>query len=184
MSVLGSYLMWRLISLLLCLPQAAAALSCAIEFDVVVTQGIGPYPPGTTLTGEARFDTLRTFRQEGGATGHLATGSMVLDGHIAGRLWTLITTRRTHSADLVGIYAVDVEGLSFAGQEFTGPMAITLYGDPGSWTHDRPPITQQEWDSLDLRRVFILHASNSRDMLGGDVTRLTATCVDSPPAPD
>lgn len=161
------------------LPSPALALTCALSFDITVTQGIGPYPPGTTLTGEAQFRTVRSFRQEGGATGHLATGSMTLDGNIAGRLWTLITTRRTQAADLVGVYAVDVEGLEFAGQEFTGPMAITLYGDPGSWGHDRPPITQDEWDSLDLRRVFILHASNSQDMLGGDVTRLDATCVDS-----
>lgn len=165
--------------LLLLIPAQALALSCTLGFSVVVTHGIGPYPPGTTLTGEAHFETLRSFRQEGGATGHLATGSMVLDGHIAGRLWTLITTRRTTAADLVGVYAVDVEGLNFAGQAFTGPMAITLYGDPGSWTHDRPPITQEEWDSLDLRRVFILHASNSQDMLGGDVTSLTAVCIDS-----
>jgi hypothetical protein len=104
---------------------------------------------------------------------------MMLEGQITGRLWTLITTSRTVAADLIGLYALDVEGLSFMGQEFRGPMAITLYGDPGSWPHERPPISQQEWDSLDLRRVFQLHAPDSSDMLGGDIASLTADCVDS-----
>ncbi len=159
------------------------ALTCTLTFDVVITHGIGPYPPGTVVQGEAQFETIRSFRQEGGATAHLATGTMELDGHITGRLWTLITTSRTNAADLIGVYAVEVEGLSFVGQEFRGPMAITLYGDPGSWPYDRPPETQEEWDSLTLRRSFQLHAAESRDMLGGDILRLTADCVDSS-APD
>jgi len=157
-------------------PAAAQALSCSLTFSVIVTHGIGPHPPGTELRGTAQFETHDSFRQEGGATAHLATGTMTLDGQIAGRLWTLITTSRTVAADLVGLYAVDVEGLSFVGQDFRGPMAITLYGDPGSWPHDRPPITQSEWDSLDLRRVFQLHAPDSSDMLGGDIVDLRATC--------
>jgi hypothetical protein len=129
------------------------------------------------LEGGADFEILRSFRQEGGATAHLATGQMVLDGNITGRLWTLITTSRNQAADLVGIYAVEVEGLSFVGVDFSGPMAITLFGDPGSWPHERPPINQEEWDSLTLRRAFQLHA-HGQDMLGGDITRLTADCDD------
>lgn len=171
--------------LLTCLWAAPAlALSCAISFDMQVTRGIGPYPPGTLLSGTARFEIVRSFRQEGGATAHLANGIMELDGNITGRLWTLITTSRTEAADLVGIYAVDVVGLNFVGQDFRGPMAITLYGDPGSWPHDRPPVSQQEWDSLTLRRSFQLHAPDTQDMLAGDITRLTATCVDSAPSGD
>jgi hypothetical protein len=162
--------------------SSATAMVCDIAFDVQITHGIGPYPPGVELHGTAQFETLRSFRQEGGATAHLATGTMGLDGHITGRLWTLITTSRTIAADLVGLYALDVEGLSFVGQDFRGPMAITLYGDPGSWPHARPPITQEEWDSLTLRRSFQLHAPDSSDMLGGDITSLLATCVDSDPS--
>ena len=162
-------------------PLRAQALTCTLDFSVRVTHGIGPYPPGTDLTGIARFETLRSFRQEGGATAHLATGTMSLEGNITGRLWTLISTNRTVAADLVGLYAVDVEGLSFIGQEFRGPMALTLYGRPGSWPHQRPPVTQEEWDSLTLRRSFQLHAIESADMLAGDITSLTADCVDSAP---
>lgn len=165
--------------LFLWLSGPALALTCTISFSVHITHGIGPYPPGTDLQGRAEFQTLRSFRQEGGATAHLATGTMSLEGNITGRLWTLITTSRTVAADLVGLYAVDVEGLSFIGQEFQGPMAIVLYGRPGSWPYQRPPITQEEWDSLTLRRTFQLHAPNSSDMLGGDITSLLATCVDS-----
>ncbi|WP_071673098.1 hypothetical protein [Nioella nitratireducens] len=172
--------MLRAAILLILLPAKAIALTCSLTFSVHVTHGIGTYPPGTDLQGAAQFETLRSFRQEGGATAHLATGTMSLDGHITGRLWTLITTSRTVAADLVGLYALDVEGLSFVGQEFRGPMAITLYGDPGSWPYARPPISQEEWDSLTLRRVFQLHAPDSNDMLGGDVTALTASCIDSP----
>lgn len=170
--------MLRIAFLLILLPCQALALTCTITYSVHVTHGIGPYPPGTDLQGTAEFETLRSFRQEGGATAHLATGTMGLDGHITGRLWTLITTSRSTAADLVGLYALDVEGLTFIGQEFRGPMAITLYGNPGSWPHERPPQTQAEWDSLDLRRVFILHASNSQDMLGGDITALDAECAE------
>ena len=162
--------------------SAATAMVCDIAFEVRVTHGIGPYPPGVDLHGTAQFETLRSFRQEGGATAHLATGTMGLEGNSSGRLWTLLTTSRTVAADLVGLYALDVEGLTFIGQEFRGPMALTIYGPPGSWPHERPPITQAEWDSLTLRRTFQLHAPNSSDMLGGDVTALTATCVDSDPA--
>jgi len=165
--------------LLLWFSGPALALTCTMSFSVHITHGIGPYPPGTELQGTAGFETLRSFRQEGGATAHLATGTMELDGHITGRLWTLITTSRTIAADLVGLYALDVEGLTFVGQDFRGPMAITLYGDPGSWPHARPPVTQAEWDSLTLRRSFQLHAPDSSDMLGGDITDLQATCVDS-----
>lgn len=171
--------MFRLAILLLFLPSQALALTCAITFDVRVTHGIGRYPPGTALHGTAAFETRGSFRQEGGATAHLATGTMTLDGQITGRLWTVITTSRTEAADLIGLYALDVEGLHFVGQNFTGPMAITLYGEPGSWPHDRPPITQAEWDSLQLRRVFQLHAPASADMLGGDITALDAACLDS-----
>lgn len=172
--------MTRFLALILALiPNLASALSCEIVYEVTVTRGIGPYPPGTVLQGEAQFETHSSIRQEGGATAHLASGRMALEGNISGRLWTLITTSRDHSADLVGIYAVEVEGLNFVGQEFRGPMAITLYGEPGSWPHDRPPLEQAEWDSLQLRRSFQLHAPDSRDMLGGDITALEATCVDS-----
>jgi len=167
------------LALLLTLPTAAQALRCEINYEVTVTHGIGPHRPGAVLTGEAHFETQRSFRQEGGATAHLATGRMALDGNISGRLWTLITTSRDHNADLVGLYAVEVEGLSFVGQEFRGPMAITLYGEPGSWPHNRPPVTQPEWDSLTLRRTFQLHAPDSRDVLSGDITALAAVCVDS-----
>ncbi len=164
---------------LLTVPTQALALSCTISFGVTVTHGIGRYPPGTALHGTAEFATRGSFRQEGGATAHLATGTMTLDGQITGRLWTVITTSRTQAADLIGLYAQDVEGLSFVGQDFTGPMAITLFGRRGSWPHDRPPVTQAEWDSLDLRRVFQLHAPTSPDMLGGDITGLDAACLDS-----
>lgn len=156
----------------------APAMVCDIAFSVRITHGIGLYPPGVVVDGAAQFETLRSFRQEGGATAHLATGTMGLDGHITGRLWTVITTSRTMAADLVGLYALDVEGLTFIGQEFRGPMALTLYGDPGSWPYDRPPILQEEWDSLTLRRTFQLHAPDSSDMMGGDITRLLADCED------
>ena len=176
--------MWRLAILLSLLPRAALALTCSLQFDLVVTQGIGPYPPGTSLSVTAQFETVRSFRQEGGATGHLVSGTMVLDGDIAGRLWSVITTSREHAANLVGLYAVDVEGLTFVGQEFRGPMTITLYGEAGQWPYDRPPITQEEWDSFDLRRSFLLHSIATRDWLAGDITSLTAACVDSPAAED
>jgi hypothetical protein len=176
--------MWRIAILLLLLPQTAIALTCSLQFELVVTQGIGPYPPDTTLSVTAQFETVRSFRQEGGAIGHLVTGTMVLDGNIAGRLWSVISTSRDQAANLVGLYAVDVEGLTFVGQEFRGPMTVTLYGEAGQWPYDRPPITQEEWDSFDLRRSFLLHSIESRDWLAGDITSLTAACVDSPASDD
>jgi len=165
-------------------PALAQSLSCSLTFELEVTQGIGPYPPGTPLTVAAEFETLRSFRQEGGATAHLTSGTMVLDGDISGRLWSLISTSRDQAANLIGLYAVDVEGLTFVGQEYRGPMTITLYGEAGQWPHERPPITQAEWDSFNLRRSFLLHSIESRDWLAGDITSLTAACVDSPAPAD
>ena len=175
--------MGRILPILLALfwgsPALAQPVACDLTFDLVVTQGIGPYPPDTALTVTAQFETVRSFRQEGGATGHLATGTMVLDGDIAGRLWSVITTSRDQAANLIGLYAVDVEGLTFVGQEYRGPMTVTLYGEAGMWPYERPPITQEEWDSFNLRRSFLLHSIESRDWLAGDITSLTAACVDS-----
>ena len=81
-----------------------------------------------------------------------------------------------HAPELVGIYAEDVEGLSFGGVSFEGPMTLTLFGQPGSRASTAAPSTQSEWDALDLRRAFSLHA-HGLDMLAGDVTRLDARCT-------
>lgn len=133
-------------------------------------------PPGTTLQGRADYTVEgRSIRQEGGTTAHLATGRMVLGDTIAGPIWTLITTSNSPTADLMGVYARDVEGLSFAGTVFEGPMALTLFGLPGTRPTPAPAVTQAEWDRLNLRRAFSLHA-DGQDMLAGDVTALSVDC--------
>jgi hypothetical protein len=180
------YRMWRCLAfplLLLALPAMAAAQTCRLAFTVEVTQGVGPIQPGARLEGEARYTTLgRSIRQEGGSTAHLATGDMRIGPGIRGSIWTLITTSRGEAADLVGVYARDVSGLSFAGLDYDGPMMLTLFGPAGSRPEAGPPRTQAEWDRMDLRRSFSLHAHGA-DMLAGDVTALVATC-DAPGAID
>lgn len=157
----------------------AAAQTCRIDFTVQITQGVGDIRPGAVLTGRASYTpTGRSLRQEGGATAHLAEGRMRLGVGIEGRIWTLITTQRGMAADLVGVYASDVTGLSVAGIAFEGPMALALYGPPGTREAGMPPVTQAEWDRLTLRRAFALHA-HGQDMLAGDVTRLSAACDDA-----
>ncbi len=170
--------MWKplLATLAFALPGALHAQTCMLDFTVEITRGVGDIRPGTLLDGQAHFTTQGSFRQEGGSTAHLANGEMALDGTITGPVWTLITTSRDHSADLVGIYAHHVTGFAFAGISFEGPMALTLYGPPGTRPAAVPPVTQEEWDSLTLRRSFQLHAE-SGDMLAGDVTGLSAECT-------
>ncbi|WP_224813635.1 hypothetical protein [Hasllibacter sp. MH4015] len=165
-----------LIALALVAPSAAPAQTCTLAFTIEVTQGVGFIRPGTQIPGSAEFVTSgQTFRQEGGTVAHYATGSMTLGDDISGRIWTLITTSRGSAADLTGVYAYDVEGLTFAGQVFDGPMALTLFGEPGTRPTTAPPITQAEWDDMSLRRSFTLHAD--ADMLAGDVVDLTADCT-------
>ncbi|MBF9028921.1 hypothetical protein HKCCE3408_00815 [Rhodobacterales bacterium HKCCE3408] len=159
----------------LALTGPAAAETCRLDFTIEITQGVGDIRPGDMLPGWAEFTTQGSFRQEGGSTAHLATGQMALGEDISGPVWTLIATARNFSADLVGIYAHDVTGFSFAGVDFEGPMALTLFGPPGTRPDAVPPVTQEEWDALDLRRVFVLHA-HGLDMLAGDVRELTADC--------
>ncbi|MEJ6390753.1 hypothetical protein [Gymnodinialimonas ulvae] len=162
-------------ALLLGLAAPATAQTCTLDFTIEVTQGVGFIAPGTQLPGSAEFTTDgRTFRQEGGTMAHYATGRMSIGDGISGRVWTLIATSRGSAADLIGIYAYDVEGLSFAGQTFDGPMALTLFGEAGTRPTTAPPLTQAEWDDMSLRRSFTLHAD--ADMLAGDVVDLTATC--------
>lgn len=161
--------------MILVMPIQAQAQTCRLDFIISITQGVGDIRPGSELSGRAEFTTEGSFRQEGGATAHFATGTMVLEGDITGPVWTLITTSRDFMFDLVGVYAHHVTGFSFAGATFEGPMALTLYGAPGTRPEPIPPVTQAEWDSLTLRRSFQLH-SDSGDMLAGDVTTLTATC--------
>lgn len=160
----------------LALAAPAQALHCTLDFTIEVTQGVGLIPPGSELAGSASFDTSgETFRQEGGTTAHYASGQMQIGDDISGPIWTLITTSRGSAADLIGIYAKEVEGLSFAGQVFDGPMALTLFGVSGARPEDTPPRTQDEWDVMDLRRSFSLHADG--DMLAGNVVSLTADCT-------
>ncbi|MEM1272843.1 MAG: hypothetical protein AAGF88_03445 [Pseudomonadota bacterium] len=171
--------MWRpalALSILMGLPSAGFAAQCALNFRIEVTQGVGIIAPGTELRGSAEFTTGQSMRQEGGVMAHLATGQMTLDDTISGPVWTLITTSRDFTADLVGIYAQDVTGFSFAGVDFGGPMVMTLYGRPGTMAEAIPPRTQAEWDALSLRRVLTLHAHGS-DMLSGDITELIAECA-------
>lgn len=155
----------------------AAAETCSLDFTIQVTQGVGNIRPGTELTGRAEFTTLgQSYRQEGGSTAYLASGEMVLGDGISGPIWTLITTSEGPSADLVGIYAHNVSGLSVAGIEFSGPMALTLFGRSGTRPDPGLPTEQVDWDRLDLRRAFSLQAPEGRDLLTGDVTEVLVEC--------
>lgn len=160
----------------LTLPRMAGAQTCTLDFTVEVTQGVGTILPGTRLPGHAQFTPSgRTIHQEGGSTGHLAVGRMSIGDGISGPIWTLITTSRGAVADLIGVYARDVQGLSYGGLDYEGPMALTLFGPPGAREVTAPPTTQADWDEMNLRRAFTLHAHGA-DMLAGNVLDLTATC--------
>lgn len=163
----------------LCLAAAipATAQTCRLDFTVEVTQGVGDIRPGAHIPGRATWTALgRSFRQEGGSTAHLATGEMSLqNGAIRGPIWTLITTSNGAAADLIGVYAHEVRGLTVAGVAYDGPMALTLFGASGTRPEPAPPATQEEWDRMAMRRAFTLHA-HGRDMLAGTVTGLTARC--------
>lgn len=166
---------WTLTTLAILAAVPAQAVTCEVTFTIEVTQGVGFIPPGTQLPGTARYVTSgQTFRQEGGTMAHYAEGQMTIGDGITGEIWTLITTSRSNAADLVGVYANDVEGLSFAGQDYEGPMALTLFGAPGTRPTNAAPTTQAEWDAMDVRRAFSLHADG--DMLAGDVLDLTVLC--------
>jgi hypothetical protein len=157
-------------------PGTARAEGCGLDFEITVTQGVGDIRPGTVLQGRADYAlTGRSIRQEGGTTAWLARGEMRLGDGIAGPIWTLMTTAGGPTADLMGVYAEDVEGLTVAGIPFEGPMALTLFGRAGTLDGPEPPTAQEDWDRLDLRRAFSLQA-HGHDMLAGEVTRLTAMC--------
>lgn len=172
---------WLLILLTLGFATPLAAQTCTLDFTIEVTQGVGIIRPGTRLPGTAHFTTDgRSFRQEGGSTAHLATGNMTIGdgvgGVFGGPIWTLITTSRSHAADLVGVYARNIEGLSYGGLDYSGPMALTLFGPPGSRPEETFPTTQSDWDDMNVRRAFFLHARGS-DMLSGNVLDLVVNCT-------
>ena len=164
-----------LFATVLAIASPAAAQTCMIDFTIEVTQGVGSIPIGSLLPGSALFTASgQTIRQENGSTGHLAMGHMTIGDNITGQIWTVIITSRGQVADLIGIYANQVEGLSFAGVDFEGPMALTLFGAPGTRQTAHTPTTQAEWDDMNMRRAFSLHGFS--DMLAGDVVALTAEC--------
>lgn len=157
-------------------PGFALGETCDVRFTVEVTQGVGPFAPGTHLEGRAEYTTGgRSFRQEGGSTAYLASGRMALGDAIEGPIWTLIITANGVAADRIGIFARDVEGFDFAGIAFDGPMVLTAFGPSGARPDSGVPLTQEDWDLLTLRRSFSLHAEDA-DMLAGDVTELSADC--------
>lgn len=164
-------LFWMLTSLPL------HGLTCDITFTVDVTQGVPAFPPGAQLAGRASFSTLGgKVQQEGGTTAHLASGEMIVGERISGPIWTIIVTSKGSAADLVGVYANEVSGLTVAGVEFAGPMMLTLFGRPGTRPEAEPPTSQEDWDKLDLRRTFSIQAPQGRDMLAGDVSDLRVNC--------
>lgn len=168
-----------LIAGLLC-PAIAAAQECRVAFSLTVTQGVGFTRPGDPLTGHATFRaTGESYRGEGGATVHLATGEMRLGQEVRGEVWALVTTSGNPVADLVAVHARDVTGMDFAGIAYRGPMTISLYGRPGSLPAPAVPTDQAAWDAMDLRRSFALHAQGY-DRLGGDITALALDCVALP----
>ncbi|MDG4649505.1 hypothetical protein P6F26_13765 [Roseibacterium sp. SDUM158017] len=157
-------------------PAMAGAQTCTLDFTVVVTQGVGDIRPGDEIHGQAEYTlTDRSIRQESGTTAWLASGEMRLGTDIAGPIWTLMTTAGGPTADLIGVYANHVEGLTVAGVAFEGPMALTLFGRAGTLRDPAPPTDQAAWDSLDLRRAFSLQA-HGQDMLSGDVAEVMARC--------
>jgi hypothetical protein len=158
------------------LPPRAMAQACAVEFEITITQGVGPMTPGTRMTGAADFTLQnRAMPAEAGNTVHLAQGEMRLGPSITGQIWALVTTSNGAVADLIGLYARDVQGMSFAGLTYAGPMMITLYGPPGTRPTDAPPLAQRDWDAMTTPRRFALH-SQGYDRLAGDVTALRITC--------
>jgi hypothetical protein len=158
-------------------PALAPAQTCDLAFTVILTQGAGPLHPGDALEGEATFTAIgESFRQEGGSTAHLASGEMRIGDTISGQVWTLIITSEGPSSDLIGVYAHHVEGFSVAGIDFSGPMALTLFGPSGSRPDPNPPTAQEDWDRMDLRRAFTLSAPEGRDLLTGDVTEVLVNC--------
>lgn len=157
-------------------PMMASAQSCALSFRVTVTQGIRPIPPGSVLEGSARFAlTGAAIRQEGGAMTHLAAGEMRLGPDIIGQIWALGITAESPIADLIAVFARDVQGLSFGGVDYGGPMMITFYGPPGSRPDTAPPTAQADWDAMTLQRRFALHAPGY-DRIAGDTTALQISC--------
>jgi len=168
---------WIMVALSFLIAAPAMARTCSIDFTVEVTQGVGFIAPGTLIPAHASFSTDgRFFPQEGGSTGHMANGSMLLGDEIIGEIWAVMTTSNGSASDMVGVFARDVEGFSFAGVRYEGPMSLTLFGLPGTRPETDPPMTQEEWDALDLRRAFSLQAHGT-DMLAGNVLDLVANCV-------
>jgi hypothetical protein len=155
----------------------AAAQTCDLSFTVVLTKGAGTMRPGMELLGAANFTTEGTSMPGGGGSiSHLASGGIRIGDSISGTIWTLVITSEGAVVDLVGVYAHNVEGLSVAGIEFSGPMALTFFGRSGTRPEPIPPVLQEDWDRLDLRRVFSLQAPEGRDSLHGDVTDLMVEC--------
>lgn len=158
-------------------PLQAAGSTCALSFTVTVSQGVGLIRPDTTLRGSATFTADgRTVPSDAQTTGHLTEGEMMIEGGIRSRIWSVSVTHRGDSTELVGIFGMDATGLSFAGIDFTGPMVLTFFGPPGSRDNDAIPLTQADWDRMDLRRNFAL-MSGTGDMLSGQVTDLVADCA-------
>jgi hypothetical protein len=159
-------------------PTLAAAQICHLDFAVTVTQGVGEIRPDARLEGAAEFAaTGRSIPGENGTTVHLVTGEMTLGDGIRGEVWALVTTAGNPVADLIAVHARDVEGMSFAGLAYRGPMTISLYGRPGSLSSPALPTAQADWDAMDLRRSFALHAQGY-DRLGGDIAALSVSCAE------
>jgi hypothetical protein len=155
----------------------APAQTCDLAFTVILTQGAGPLRPGDELEGEATFTAIgESFRQEGGSTAHLASGEMrigdtdlgaYLDAHHHVRGAVLRPHRRL---------CPPCRGLSVAGIDFSGPMALTLFGPSGSRPDPNPPTRRRTGTAWTCAAPSRFQAPEGRDILTGDVTEVLVNC--------
>ncbi len=143
---------------------AVAAQTCTLDFTIEVTQGVGDDPPrhpaGRPRGVHSPRPELPAGRRIDRASGlgrddPRATASPARSGRSspprAATPPTWSASTRNH-----------VSGLNVAGVDFGGPMALTLFGDPGTRTDTDSPTEQAEWDAMTLRRAFSLHAHGRR----------------------
>ncbi len=175
--------MQKLLALVLALGfalPAGAETQCNLRFDVTANIAHGSIDAGNTMKGTIEFTSSEQMQQGSEAYSYFTNGTMRIEADdgsaITGTIGTVHVVRTDHTGDYISIDSPVIVGDLGGITSYVGPMLVTLYGNPNSLATFALPVSPEDWNLLDKRRVFQVHTPNTNATLPGKIRNLIGRC--------